>query len=93
MNKYEVLYIISADLPEDKREELIKKFSSYVENKKGTVLGIDKWGMRKLAYPINFKNEGFYVLMNIELDPVEVDAMAKLMNITEGIVRQIFVKK
>ncbi len=93
MNKYEVLYIISADLPEDKREELIKKFSSYVENKKGTVLGIDKWGMRKLAYPINFKNEGFYVLMNIELAPAEVDAMAKLMNITEGIVRQIFVKK
>mgnify|MGYP005759909339 FL=1 len=93
MNKYEVLYIISADLPEDKREELIKKFSSYVENKKGTVLGIDKWGMRKLAYPINFKNEGFYVLMDIELAPAEVDAMAKLMNITEGIVRQIFVKK
>ena len=93
MNKYEVLYIISADLPEDKREELIKKFSSYVENKKGTVLWIDKCGMRKLAYPINFKNEGFYVLMNIELDPAEVDAMAKLMNITEGIVRQIFVKK
>ncbi len=93
MNKYEVLYIISADLPEDKREELIKKFSSYVETKKGTVLGIDKWGMRKFAYPINFKNEGFYVLMNIEFDPAEVDAMAKLMNITEGIVRQIFVKK
>lgn len=93
MNKYEVLYIISADLPEDKREELIKKFSSYVEAKKGTVLGIDKWGMRKFAYPINFKNEGFYVLMNIEFDPAEVDAMAKLMNITEGIVRQIFVKK
>ena len=93
MNKYEVLYIISADPPEDKREELIKKFSSYVETKKGTGLGIDKWGMRKFAYPIIFKNEGFYVLMNIEFDPAEVDAMAKLMNITEGIVRQIFVKK
>ena len=49
--------------------------------------------MRKLAYPINFKNEGFYVLMNITLDPNGVDAMAKLMNITEGIVRQMFVRK
>ena len=93
MNKYEVLYIISADLPEDKREELIKKFSSYVENKKGTVLGIDKWGMRKLAYPINFKTEGYYVLMNITMNPQEVDAMGKLMNITEGIVRHLFVRK
>ena len=93
MNKYELLYIISSDVAEDKREELISKFSSYVESKGGQVEGIDKWGMRKLAYPINFKKEGFYVLMNIEMNPAEVDAMAKLMNITEGIVRQIFVRK
>ena len=93
MNKYELLYIISSDVAEEKREELIKKFSSYVENKGGIVEGIDKWGMRKLAYPINFRNEGFYVLMNITMDAQEVDAMAKLMNITEGIVRQMFVRK
>ena len=93
MNKYEILYIISADVPEEKSVELINKFSSYVDSKKGNVLGIDKWGMRKFAYPINFKNEGFYVLMNVELEPAEVDAMAKLMNITEGIVRQMFVRK
>ena len=93
MNNYELLYIIASDVAEEKREELIAKFSSYVEAKGGTVEGIDKWGMRKLAYPINFKNEGFYVLMNITLDPNGVDAMAKLMNITEGIVRQMFVRK
>ena len=93
MNKYELLFIISQDTPDDKREELIKKFSSYVESKGGTVDGIDKWGMRKLAYPINFKTEGFYVLMNLTLPAEEVDAMAKLMNITEGIVRQMFVRK
>lgn len=93
MNKYELLYIISSDVAEEKREELIKKFASYVENKKGTVDGIDKWGMKKLAYPINFKNEGFYVLMNITFDAQEVDAMSKLMNITEGIIRHMFVRK
>lgn len=93
MNKYELMYIIASDVAEEKREELIKKFSAYVENKGGVVEGIDKWGMRKLAYPIDFKNEGFYVLMNIQMDPVEVDAMAKLMNITEGVIRQLFVRK
>ncbi len=93
MNKYELLYIISSDVSEEQREELIKKFTSYVESKGGTVDGIDKWGMRKFAYPINFKTEGYYVLMNITLNPLEVDAMAKLMNITEGIVRQLFVRK
>ncbi len=93
MNKYELLYIIASDVAEEKREEIIKKFASYVENKNGTVDGIDKWGMKKFAYPIDFKNEGFYVLMNITMNPEEVDPMAKLMNITEGIVRQIFVRK
>lgn len=93
MNKYELLYIISSDVAEEKREEIIKKFTSYVESKKGTVEGVDKWGMRKFAYPINFKTEGYYVLMNITMDPEEIDPMAKLMNITEGIVRQIFVRK
>ncbi len=93
MNKYELLYIISSDVAEEKREEIISKFASYVEAKGGVVEGIDKWGMRKLAYPINFKNEGFYVLMNMTFDPNEIDAMAKLMNITEGVVRQMFVRK
>lgn len=93
MNKYELLYIIASDVAEEKREELIKKFASYVENKGGVVEGIDKWGMRKLAYPINFKNEGFYVLMNLSMNPEDIDAMAKLINITEGVVRQMFVRK
>lgn len=93
MNKYELLYIISSDASEEKREELIAKFSSYIVSKGGVVEGVDKWGMKKLAYPINFKNEGFYVLMNIQLDPNKVDPMAKLMNITEGVVRHMFVKK
>lgn len=93
MNKYELIYIISSDVAEDAREALIKKFSSYVEERKGTVDGIDKWGMKKLAYPINFKNEGFYVVMNLTMNPEDVDAMAKLMNITEGVVRQMFVRK
>lgn len=93
MNKYELIYIISSDVAEDAREALIKKFSSYVEEHNGSIQGIDKWGMKKLAYPINFKNEGFYVVMNITMNPQDVDAMAKLMNITEGIVRQMFVRK
>ena len=93
MNKYEVLYIISVDTPEEKREELIKKFSSYVENKGGVVNGVDKWGVKKLAYDINFKSEGFYVLMNFELAGTEVDGLKKLMTITEAVVRVQIVRK
>lgn len=93
MNKYELMFIVASDVSEEKREELIAKQKAYVEAHKGTVESVEKLGMKKLAYPINFKNEGFYVLMNITLAPSEVDAMNKLMTITDGIERQIFVRK
>ncbi|MBR1890680.1 MAG: 30S ribosomal protein S6 [Clostridia bacterium] len=93
MNKYELMFIIASDVTDENREALIEKFKAYVESHKGTVAGVDKIGMKKLAYPINFKNEGFYVLFNLEMPAEEVDAMGKLMNITDGIVRHMFVRK
>ncbi len=93
MNKYELMFIIAQDVAEEKREELINKFKSYVESHGGTIEGVEKVGMKKFAYPINFKNEGFYVIFNMTLNPEEVDAMNKLMTITDGIVRQMFVRK
>lgn len=92
MPKYELMYIIAPDMSEEKREELIAKFRAYVEGKGGKIEGVDKWGMKKLAYQINFKSEGFYVLMKMEMPATEVDAMSKLMNITEGIMRHQFVR-
>lgn len=93
MNKYELMFIIASDVAEEKREALIEKFKKYVESHKGQIEGVEKMGMKKLAYPINFKNEGFYVLFNMTLPTEEVDAMGKLMNITDGIVRHMFVRK
>lgn len=93
MNKYELMFIVASDVTEEKREELIAKQKAYIEAHKGTVEGIDKIGMKKLAYPINFKNEGYYVLINLSMNPTEIDAMSKLMNITDGIIRHMFVRK
>ena len=91
--KYELMYIVSSAASEEQREALINKFSAMVEEKGGKIVSLEKMGMRKFAYPINFKNEGFYVLMTFEADAVVVDEMNKLMNITENIVRQMFIKK
>ena len=93
MNKYECLYIIAQDVQEEKREAIIAKFKTMIEQKGGEIAGIDKWGMRKLAYPINYKNEGFYVLMNFSSKPEIIDEVSKLMNITDGLIRHMFVKK
>ena len=63
MNKYELMFIVESDVAEEKREALVEKFKKYVESHNGSIAGIEKIGMKKLAYPINFKNEGFYVLL------------------------------
>ena len=93
MNKYELMYIVSSDANEEQREALIEKFKSFVESKGGVVNGLDKLGMKKFAYPINFKSEGFYVLMNFEAPTSAISDMNNAMNIADLVVRQIFVRK
>ena len=93
MIKYEMLYIISAKQTEEQREALIAKVQKMVEDRNGSVENIDKWGMKKLAYPIQFQNEGFYVLMNFEVDPLEIRGLENALNIIEPIVRKMIVSK
>lgn len=93
MNKYELMYIISAGANDAEKEALIEKFKAFVESKGGNVTGLDKLGMKKFAYKINFKTEGYYVIMNFEAPANLVKEMNSLMNITDFIVRQMFVRK
>lgn len=93
MNKYELLYIISSSATEEQREGVIEKVKTHIEKNGGEIAGTDKWGMKKFAYPIDFKNEGFYVLVNFNANPEAVAVINNTMNITENIVRQMIIKK
>ena len=84
--KYEVLYIIDADLGEEGINALVEKFKAMVEAE-GTLLNIDLWGKRRLAYLVNDKPEGYYVLMNFESKPDFPAEMERVMKITEGVMR------
>ncbi len=84
--KYEVLYIIDPTLDEDSTNALVEKFKAMVEAE-GTLTSIDVWGKRRLAYPINDLNEGYYVLMNLESKPQFPAELERVMKITEGVMR------
>ena len=84
--KYEVLYIIDADLGEEGINALVDKFKALVEAE-GTLLNIDLWGKRRLAYLVNDKPEGYYVLMNFETKPEFPAELERVMKITEGVLR------
>jgi len=89
MRKYECLYIIASNVEEAARVELISKFQKMA----GPGTSIEKWGLKKFATPIEYRKEGFYVLMNFSGDIELVKKMSSLMNITEGVVRYMFVCK
>ena len=93
MKKYECLYISAPDVVDEAREEVIQKFSDYVVKNGGKVESISKVGLKKLAYPIKFKKEGFYVLMNYEAEGNLPKEMEKLMNITESVLRSMSIAK
>ena len=93
MNKYELMYIISSDVQDEKREEIINKVKSFVEAKGGVVAGLDKLGMKKFAYRINFKSEGFYVVMNFEAPATLVAELNNNLNLNESVVRQVIIRK
>ena len=84
--KYEVLYIIDPTLGEDGINAMVEKFKAMVEAE-GTLTNIDIWGKRRLAYEINDLNEGYYVLMNMEVKPEFPAELERVMKITEGVKR------
>ncbi len=84
--KYEVLYIIDAELGEEGINALVEKFKAMVEAE-GTLLDINLWGKRRLAYLVNDKPEGYYVLMTFESKPDFPAEMERVMKITEGVMR------
>ena len=84
--KYEVLYIIDPAQGEEGINALVEKFKAMVEAE-GTLANIDEWGKRRLAYPINDLNEGYYVLMNYESKPAVPAELERVMKITEGVLR------
>lgn len=89
---YEVLYIIDPTLGEEETAALVARFKELAEAH-GTVAEVDEWGKRKLAYLIDDKDEGYYVLMTFTSDaafPAELD---RLMRINTGIMRSIIVCK
>ena len=63
MNKYENLYVISAELSEEEIKSVVEKFAAIITDNGGEIEKIDEWGKRRLAYPINYKTEGYYVLV------------------------------
>lgn len=93
MNKYEMLYIVRNDIEDDAKQVVVESISALVESLGGVIENVDKWGTKRYAYPINFKNEGYYVLMNFTVEPTAPLEIERRMTINDNIVRKMIVRK
>lgn len=91
MNSYETLFIIDAQLADEDIKALTAKFTDLIAAN-GTVGEVSEWGKRRLAYPINDKNEGYYVLVNFESGAEFPAELERIFGITEGIMRSIVIR-
>ncbi len=84
--KYEAMVVFSTKLSEEEIQNLTQKFGDLI-SQNAEEISIDEWGKRKLAYPINFENEGYYVLWNFVSKPNFPAELERVLKITDGVLR------
>ncbi|MBQ2279402.1 MAG: 30S ribosomal protein S6 [Clostridia bacterium] len=91
VNSYETLFVIDPDLTEEETKALVEKFQKLIADH-GEISEVNEWGKRKLAYPINDKAEGYYVLINFKSESTLPLELERIFGITEGILRSIVIR-
>ena len=89
---YEVVYILDTALSEEATAAMVGKFTALAEANGSNVV-VEEWGKQRLAYAIDYKTEGYYVLMNFTSEPAFPKELDRILGITTGILRSMIVCK
>ena len=92
MINYEVMFIINPTLEDEKKDAAVERVKSVIAAE-GEVGNVDVWGLRKLAYPIQKKNEGYYVVIDFKAEPTLPAELDRRLRISEDFMRHIIVNK
>ena len=93
MRQYETAFLITPKLEEEETEKLIEKMAEVVKKKKGKMVNIEKWGKRRLAYPIDKLDEAVYVFFHYEGDPDIPQELQRKFRQMETVLRYLTLKK
>lgn len=93
MRQYETAFLITPTLEEEETEKLIEKMAEVVKKKKGKMVNIERWGKRRLAYPIDKLDEAVYVFFHYEGDPEIPLELQRRFRQTEAVVRYLTLRK
>ena len=93
MNKYEAMYIVTPEMEDEAIKGVIEKFSGIITANGGEIEKTDEWGRKKLAYPIEYKTEGYYVLVNFAAAPELPRELERNFRNDESILRYMVVRQ
>ena len=92
MRGYELVLIIDPEILEEDVPTAIEKVSQFITGRGGEVAGVNRWGRRKLAYPIQRHLEGNYVVTEFRLDPNQVAGLEASLGLVEEVIRHLVVR-
>ncbi|MBR0426203.1 MAG: 30S ribosomal protein S6 [Clostridia bacterium] len=93
MNQYEVLYVITPELDDEANQSVQEKFAKVITDNGGEIEKTDVWGKRRLAYAIDYKTEGFYVLVNFSANPELPRELERNLRNDERVMRYMVTRK
>ena len=92
MNRYEMLYVLKSEITDEAKDAVIAKFENLVVENGGVVESTERWGTKKLAYPINYKNDGYFVLMTFAAPTTMVAELKRVAWIQDEVIRRMITK-
>ena len=91
MRDYEVMLVIDSGFDEEHVEPLLTRFEEMVKSEGGEIVATDRWGKRRLAYPIKKKTYGYYVIHNVKMPGTAIKPMRRILDRTEEMLRYMFI--
>ena len=92
MNQYETVFILTPVLSDDQMKEAVEKFKGILTNNGAEIINEELWGLKKLAYPIQKKSTGFYVLVEFKAEPSVIKTLEVNYRRDERVIRYITIK-
>jgi small subunit ribosomal protein S6 len=89
---YELVLIIDPEILEEDVPTAIEKVSQFITGRGGEVADVNRWGRRKLAYPIQRHMEGNYVVTQFRLDPDQITGLEASLGLAEEVIRHLVVR-
>ena len=93
MKTYEMLYVLDTSVADEVKEAVEKKFEDVITSFNGSVSAVDKLGVKKLAYPIADKSDGYYVTVVFEAEGAVVKELDRVAGLTDEVLRRMITVK